>query len=742
MGTSPDGLARASARRPGRTLALWSAAAISSVAVSIVLLGPALSQEIHLTNVPESRRAALLMAERLQPESDTELFLVSSAAGTVDDPAFRAYVERLQSALVALGPDVVAAAVTYYQTQDPSMVSQDRRATILPTVLAGKVSEATKKVPALRRVAAAERDPNFATQLVGDAAAAEEVGRMAQDDLATGGTLGLVMALLLLVAALGGVMALGLPMVVNVAVVVVSLALMAIIGQLVQFSALAALSVGVFALAVAINQSVVVVARYRLERVQGLDPVAAAEAAATASGRVSVYAGVAVAVALAGMLLVPSNVVRSVAAGVILVVVVGSVASVTLVPAVLVLMGDRVERLSVRPGTVISDGRPGVVGGIARTVTGMPSVVVLFCLVLLLGAASQWSDLRVGTPSPTTLPATSESARAIGALAASFPTLVRPVVVAVDGERSDPAVAAGVDRLVEAFARDGMFLPATVTEGDRIVVISAPLLADPTGGSAISAVHRVRDDYVAAAFSGVPAETSVGGTTAGFADAAAAAERWLPIVVAMAMGAILLLLTVALRSVVLPVVAVLCNLLTTAAAFGLTAMVFHHGFAAGVLGLQETEHVYLWIPLMVYCVLVALSVDGFLRIAAGIRERQLRGASTADSVVFGMRTVASVVIAGTLVLLPLLAGIASGRGVIFQQGAFALAAGLLVDALVVRLFLVPATISLLGRHAWYLPRWLDFLPDGAAGGVSATAWTRDWSERQPGPSVVGTAGRR
>ena len=372
----------------------------------------------------------------------------------------------------------------------------------------------------------------------------------------------------------------------------------------------------------------------------------------------------------------------------------------------------------------------------------MPSVFLLLGVALLLGGASLGGDLKVGTPSPTTLPATSDSARAIGTLAANFPTLVKPVEVVVAGAPTDPAVAAGVQRLVDALAGDTMFLPATVTNGDTVVLVSAPLLADPTGEAAISAVRRVRADYVPAAFAGVDVRTYVGGATAGFSDAADVADHWLPIVVALALGAMLVGLVVALRSILLPLVAVLCSLLTTAAAFGLTALVFHDGFGAGTFGLQRAEHVYVWIPLMVYCTLVALTIDAFLRVAVAIRERHLQGSGGPDAVVFGMGASAGAVVAGTIVLLPLLVGIASGRGVVFQQGAFALAAGLLVDVLVVRLLVVPAAIALLGRHAWYLPRWLEFLPEGVAGGATTATWTRDWSQPRSGSSFAGAGSRR
>ena len=357
-----------------------------------------------------------------------------------------------------------------------------------------------------------------------------------------------------------------------------------------------------------------------------------------------------------------------------------------------------------------------------------PVVYLLVGLVLLAGAASLMFGLRAGTPSPATLPPTSQSAQALGVLAVNFPTLVKPVEVVVGGDLDDPAVTGAVDRLVATLATDKSFGPATVAKGEAgdVAVVSAPLFADPTGAAAYDAVSRVRDGYVPAAFAGVVATVDVGGPTAGFMDATEAANRYLPIVVAIAMVATFALLALALRSVLVPLVAVVLNLLVAGAAFGLMRLVFQDGVGAGVLGLQQGEQVWVWIPLLVYGTLFALSVESFLFVAARARERYLEGASAADAAVYGVRTVAGVLAGAALVLLPLLAGMASGRGVIFQQGAFTLGVAMVLDAFVVRLILLPAALSLLGRSAWGERRGHALPPEGAATGTS-DAWTTDWS---------------
>ena len=231
--------------------------------------------------------------------------------------------------------------------------------------------------------------------------------------------------------------------------------------------------------------------------------------------------------------------------------------------------------------------------------------------------------------------------------------------------------------------------------------------------------------------------TYVGGATAGFSDAADVANHWLPIVVALALGAMLVGLVVALRSVLLPLVAALCSLLTTAPLSACRPRL-PRGFGAGTLGLQQAEHVYVD------------TADGLLHprrphdrtCPYGSPSASANGTSRdrapADAVVFGMGATAGTVVAGTIVLLPLLVGIAVGSGCGLPAGArFALAAGLLVDVLVVRLLVVPAAIVLLGRHAWYLPRWLEFLPEGAAGSATTGTWRRDRSQPRSGSSFAG-----
>ena len=680
---------------------VWVAALIVCGAVAAVLLPNSLSQDIHLTDQPASAQAATLMAQRLQPASDTELFIVTSNSRTVDDPAFRSVVERLQSNLQHLGPKVVVAAVTFYQTKDPAFVSANQRATIIPTVLAGSVANAPKKVPALRKAALQASASGFSVYLTGGASVAEELSRLTQNNLATGGSIGFLVALVLLAVAMGSLTALSLPIGVTFAVSAVALGLVAVVSQVATFMALAALAVFVLGLAVAITQSTFVVSRYRQERARGLSQREAARVAGAAGGRMARYSGAAVCLGLAPMMIVPANVVRSVAGAIIFVVAVATIAAVTLVPAILALLGDRVDHLPARLAAPPADGGNRFVGGIGRSVVAAPVVFLVIGLVVLGAGASQWGQLHVGTPSAATLPASSESAHAIGVLAVNFPTFVPSVDVVVDAAATDAGVSAGTKALVARLGQDKMLGPAAITNGKGIVLIAAPLFADPTSDAAMAEVERVRADYVPAAFKGVP--VFVGGATAGYKDQADTANRYFPLVIALALLALFVVASFALRSIVLPLLAVVFNLLTTGTALGITALVFQHGDGAGVLQFPVGEHVFTWVPMLVYSAVFALSAISFLMLAMRMEERYRQGVDPREAVVSAMRSAGGALTAASIILVPVLVAIALAPNVVLQQGAFATAVGLLVDALIVRLFLVPAATGLLGKSAWYLP---------------------------------------
>src|SRR6266545_7645042 len=330
----PEALARAASRHPWRTLALWAVLIVAAVAASSALLDDALTTDGNFTNRPDSVRARDLVEQRLRgPERDTELVVVRSASRSVDDPAFRARVLELQGDIAGLGTGVVQRVGSVYQLEDPSLVSRDRHATLLPVVMAGSVEQAADHIATLRGVVdRADGGSGFEVLLAGQGALNEDFNTIAEEDLRQGETIGVVVALVVLVAVFGAIVAALLP-----------IGLVALLGLVFDFSFFVTNMITMMGLAVTIDYSLFIVSRYREERRAGHAKLDAIELAGATASRAVLFSGITVVLALVGMLLIPTTIFRSLATGAILVVIAAVAASLTLLPALLGLLGDRVN---------------------------------------------------------------------------------------------------------------------------------------------------------------------------------------------------------------------------------------------------------------------------------------------------------------------------------------------------------------------------------------------------------------
>ena len=237
MRLAPHSLSRASSRRPWLTIGIWLVALVVAATVTSRLLGDALTTDVALLNQPEAKRAQTLLEDRLRgPERATEMVIVSSSSSTVGDPAFRTHVERLRTVLAGLGPDVVVAAQTYYESGDQQLVSADRRTTLIPTTLGGPKWEASEHVAEIRDVLALNQAPGFRVQAFGLASLNEDFNTVAEEDLARGESIGILAALVILVVVFGAVVAAVVPILVALAAIAVAVGLVALVGQAFSFS--------------------------------------------------------------------------------------------------------------------------------------------------------------------------------------------------------------------------------------------------------------------------------------------------------------------------------------------------------------------------------------------------------------------------------------------------------------------------------------------------------------------------
>ncbi len=717
---STEGLARLAARHPWRTIALWVGLFLLSGFLITKLLSGALTTDADITTNPESKQARALIEQRLRgPQRDNEIVIVQSTNVTVDDPAFRQVVEGLDRDITALGPNVIASGANYYQRGDQSLVSSDRHTSIMLFAMAGTAQDASDHIDRVLKAVHGARGGGFTVLIAGPASMGENFQDVAQKDLETGEAFGIPIALIILAVVFGAIAASIIPIVLAVVAIVLAIAGVALLGLQFQFSFFVTNVITMIGLAVGIDYSLFFVSRYREERQHGLDKEQAIARTGATAGRTVFFSGMTVVIALLGMLIVPQTIFRSIAAGSVLVALMAVAASMTLLPAVLSLLGDKVNwgriPLVQRGPAQFDEQRPGGFWDrLARTVMRHPVLFFVTAAALLIAAAIPYTKINTGFAGISTLPDSLEAKQGFLILDREFSAgLIAPAQVVIDGDVSSPQVQAAVQRLQSILAGDPRFgKPAyEANSAGDLALVEVPVSGDPNSNEAEDAVRTLRHHYVPQAFEGVPARTLVGGAIASNLDGFAMLARYTPIVFVFVLGLSFILLLVVFRSVVVPIKAVIMNLLSVGAAYGLLVLVTQEGVGAGLFGFQQVESIEAWLPIFLFAILFGLSMDYHVFLLSRIREHYDYTHDNTEAVVFGVRSTGRLITGAALIMVAVFGGFAAGNLVMFQEMGFGAGVAVLIDATIVRSILVPASMRLLGDWNWYLPGWLHWLPD-------------------------------
>jgi uncharacterized membrane protein YdfJ with MMPL/SSD domain len=710
---SPQSLARACSRRPWLTVGAWIVAIVLALACTVLLLPGNLTSNGHVTGKPPSRQAEDLFYSHFPPDRTAvdELVVVRSPTRTVDDPTFKSFVASLMQA--GARTRVVYRARTYYTTGDRSLVSADRHATLITILRSGDVD------PLLPIVRDNNGRDGFQVAITGSGTLDHDFNDLSQHDLKSGELrIGLPFALVVLVLVFGTVVAGLVPLLMAMISIVVALGLTAIVAAGFTLSIFVVNMLTGMGLALGIDYSLFVVSRYREERGRGLEKLGAIEGAGATASRAVLFSGSVFVVALTGMLLVPSNVMRSLAVGAILVGIVSVAAAMTLLPALLGLLGDRVNALRV-PWLGRNVGKAEAQegrfwGAIVHEVMRRPALYLAGGTLLLLLVASPLLGLQLGASGVSTLPDRLASKRGYEAVAANFPAAsAAPVLVVAESSGNTARVRAALDRVRVSAARDPALGPGEVrVSGSDVAALVMPVRGDKTGQSALDGIRRLRSTLIPEAFRGVDAKVVVGGDTADNVDFIDAVHHWLPFVFAFVLGLSFVLLTFVFRSIVVALTSIALNLLSVGAAYGLLTLVFQHGFATSILGFQQVAIIEAWVPLFLFSVLFGLSMDYQVFLLTRIKEHYDKTGSTSEAVAYGVGSTARLITGAALIIVAVFTGFAMGDLVMFQQMGFGIAVALLIDATIIRSVLLPAAMQLLGRWNWYLPPWLEWLPDG------------------------------
>jgi uncharacterized membrane protein YdfJ with MMPL/SSD domain len=709
-------LALSSSRRPWLTLAGWALALVAAIAVTAAFLGDALSGEEEVTSDTDARRADQLVAERFAAERGglgdaTEVVVVRSPGATVDEPRFERRVRAIAGELQVAGATQVT---TFYDTGERRLVSRDRDAAGMLVALGPDAEDDIEGV--VEAVEGADGRGGFDAAITGEFTLDDDFSTLAGEDLKNGELgFGLPAALIVLLIVFGSVAAGLVPLLLAIVSITVALALLALVGQAFPLSVFATNMLTGMGLALGIDYSLFVLSRFREERLHGRERSDAIAAVGATASRAVLFSGIAFTLAMVGLLLVPHTIMRSLAAGAIVAGLVSVAAALTLLPALLSLLGDRVNALRIplfgrTAGREESPFWSRAVRGVLRR----PLVSLVLATAVLLAMAVPVLGLRSGEAGVSTLPDRLPAKQGYLALNAEFPgETTEPVEIAIDGDAASPAVRTGIARLRERLASEDLFGRALLERnpaGD-LTVLTVPIQGDPLDQDAVDAVRELRSEHIPAAVADPGVEVLVGGDTAESIDQSDTMGDWLAPVFAFVLGLSFVLLTIAFRSLVVAAKAIAVNLLSVGAAYGLLVLVFQEGIGNELLGFPQVDTIEAWVPLFLFAVLFGLSMDYHVFLLSRIRERFRQTGDNSDAIAHGVGSTGRIITGAALIIIAVFSGFARGDLVMFQQMGFGVAVALLLDATLVRLVLVPAAMELLGERNWYLPSWLRWLPD-------------------------------
>ena len=758
-----EALARISSRRPWVTIGVWLLLVVIALGIAGQLLPTATTTELRIIprfgEVGSVTVSELLEGSPIEPPP-AEVVIVHSGTLTVDDDAFKAKVQEVTGKLRELEPEVIQAGTNYYEALAASpldslaLVSTDRRSAIVAIRMTGTLGDALENIEeVIHVVEEADGKDGFDVLIVGDVSSRFEQAELSATDLEQGERFGLPIALLILLVLFGAVVAALIPVGLAVVSIFVTLAIVAVVGtlfgELVFFVLLWITMIG---LAVGIDYSLIVVSRFREELARGLSARDAVVKAGATASRTVLFSGMTVVIALLGVFIVPHTLFFATGLGAILVVLVSVTATLTFLPALLTVLGPRVDflRLPFRKRTTAAQSGEqsnGFWEFITRKTMRYPVISILVVGGLMVLASVNYFGIDTGFNSVETFPEESHTREAFTALEQDFPLgygSANPARVVVEGDIDDPAVAAAVQafkrsvvgdpavtealqKIRQAVESDPALIAALLQSDPEILsdpsaaalptnthgnltVIEIPVPGAPSSVHAFDLIKRLRDDYIPAAFDGVPAEAHVGGISAEYLDFDTQLRAYLPIIFAFILGVSFILLLVVFRSIVIPIKAIIMNLLSVGAAYGLMVLVFQRGVGADLFGFQQVETIEAWLPLILFAILFGLSMDYHVFMLSRIRERYDQTHDNAESVAYGLRSTASLITGAALIMVAVFSGFASGDMVVNQQAGFGLAVAVLLDATLVRSILVPASMELLGDRNWYLPRFLNWLP--------------------------------
>ena len=765
------------ARRPFVTVGIWILLMISAGLLSQNYLDTALSGGQGATQDQEFKLAQKLKDKKMNelnpkqksssPKEDTSDNLLVVTSDKFQFPSeeylmsLDGFFNKIQSEINKSDVNQNVGKVEDYQINP----SQDGT-----TVMISAPFVSGNLVGPLIHVTEDYSDDSFQYYFIGLESIEYSFAHIAEKDLVTGETIGISVALIILALVFGSVTSAIIPVILAVVAIFVSIGAVSIIGQLVDLNDFVPNIMTMMGLAVGIDYCLFILSRYREERANGFEKHDAIINSGSTAGRAVMFSGLTVVLALVGMFIIPEKTFQAFGVGAIVVVFVAVMAGVTILPAIIGILGDRVNSFGVPKGLTILLYIVGFLvvaftqelGPILLIVSG---VVMLFLILLsvlrnkgmnikflnpdesskeseggfwniitlqvmkrpyismtlaagfLLVLSYFYFDLEKGTSGISVLPDNEPVKIGFTLLDEKFGFGSNaPATVMIDADMQSDEIKNAISKVEESLANDEGFLnpEINIESSVNFAELTSMIPGDPQNQVSLNSIKRLRNEIIPSAFSGIPSSSYtvyVGGQSAEVVDSVQMTDEYFPIVLGLVLSLSLILLLFAFRSITISIASIIMNLLSVGAAYGLLVLVFQKGFMIDVFGFEQVDQLEFWLPLFMFSILFGLSMDYHVFMLSRIKEHFDETGSSDESVAFGLRKTASIITGAALIMVAVFGGFALGELAFFQSMGFGLGAAVLIDATVVRSILVPSVMKILGTRAWYLPKFLNWLPN-------------------------------
>ncbi len=743
-----------SARHRWPVVALWFVATIGLFVFSLAMGGINAADANANPNERKLEASAaydVFNAGGTNDPYEQVLVLIGGAPGATSDPAFKAMVGDLAAALKSANAPLVGAQTpTFDQLVDPfaappeaGLVSADGSTVRIVGRINGDKERVTPLIAPVRPIvdAAKAAHPDLRIHTISSTFINDDINALINTGLDDSLKLTIPLTFIILLVAFGAIVASVVPLLLAITSLLAAFGILGIYSQIAgAVSPNATQLIVLIGLAVAVDYSLFMITRFRVERRAGRDRSKAIEVSSSTAGRAVFFSGLAVMISLAGLITLGVSLFTSMAIGTISVVLVSVIGSLTFLPAVLSILGDRVN--AGRPSTWLPRlaaalplgpisawgrsargwldrraARPegsGFWATLVNAVMARPIVMTVASAALLLALALPVLQLRTGITDITGFPDSIDGVAGIKLLNEKWPQGLELQLAVVVTDADKPATQAAIATLkTEGLKLPGLSEPVDVTPSrdGKVAMVTFTMAGGQNDDANRQLVRQARTQLTPAVFGGLPdVKTYVTGDAAFSVDVTKVYADGTPLIFVFVLGLSFLLMLIAFHSIVIPVKAILLNLLSAGAAYGVLVLVFQDGFMAAPLGITSGGVIESWVPIFIFTILFGLSMDYHLFILTRIKEARDRGLASRPAVAKGISVTSGTITSAASIMVVVFAVFVSLKFVFIQELGLGLAVAVFIDATVIRCVLLPATMTLLGDWNWWMPRFLDWIP--------------------------------